>query len=65
MNDNLKAVFYDIRKDEHGWTVFHMETGEPACVNDVPQSGLDIKAADDLCDALDELERQKAHATIN
>lgn len=65
MNDNIAPVIYDMRQDDEGWTVYNIQTGEPARVNDVPQTGLDMEVADDLVDLLDALERQKANAPIN
>lgn len=65
MSNENQPFTYDIRKDDAGWTVFKMATGEPAHVNGVPQTGLEIEAADDLCDMLEAFERHKACSAIH
>lgn len=47
------AQRYDIRKDERGWTVFDLFTGEPAVVAGVPSTGMEIQDADELAELLD------------
>lgn len=56
------AVPYDIRKEEAGWTVFEVETGHPAIVNDYLQVGLSLEDADDLADLLNHLATEAEHA---
>jgi len=46
---------YDLREDSEGWTVFGVWTGEPAVINFVPQTGLDIQDADELAELLTRL----------
>jgi hypothetical protein len=46
-----------------GWTVYDTATGEPARVNGVPQTGLDIQDADELVDALMLLAQQQSRST--
>jgi hypothetical protein len=58
-NSNTPAQAFDMRSDDEGWTVYNIATGEPARVNDVPQTGLDMEMADDLVDLLNFLARQK------
>ena len=43
---------YDLREDDHGWTVFDMWTGVPVVYRGMPQIGLDIQDADELAEAL-------------
>ena len=59
-NDNAEPVTYDMRPDDDGWTVYNTVTLEPARVNGVPQTGLEMEKADDLVDLLNLLERQKS-----
>lgn len=48
---------YDMRKEDDGsWTVFDIEIGEPAEVENVPQNGLEMEQADDLTDLLNYLD---------
>jgi hypothetical protein len=51
---------YDIRPDDHGWTVFDADTGLAAEVNGVIQFGLSLDDADDLADLLDHLDRERS-----
>lgn len=44
---------FDIRQDDHGWTVLDTFTRRPLVIMDVPQVGLDIQHALDLVDVLD------------
>ncbi|HZP21433.1 MAG TPA: hypothetical protein VFB16_14655 [Bauldia sp.] len=54
---------YEMRQDEHGWTVFDRSTGKTAEVNGVPQHGLVVDDADDLVDLLNRLEIERAGST--
>ncbi|MFK5596787.1 hypothetical protein ACFZ8E_07255 [Methylobacterium sp. HMF5984] len=62
-NSNTPAQLFDMRKDDEVWTVYDIATGEPARVNGVPQTGLDMEVADDLVDLLTLLARQKNEST--
>lgn len=44
---------YDIRQDDHGWTVLDVTTSHPLIIMHVPQVGLDVRDALDLVDALE------------
>jgi hypothetical protein len=46
---------YDLREDSEGWTVFDIWTGEPAVINLMPQTALDIQDADELAELLTRL----------
>ena len=39
---------YDMRADQVGWTVFHVESGRPVKVHDVVLVGLDYGPADEM-----------------
>lgn len=55
---------YDMRKEADGsWTVFDIETGDPAEVENVPQNGLEMEQADDLTDLLNYLETKRRKET--
>ncbi|ACB27611.1 hypothetical protein Mrad2831_5666 [Methylobacterium radiotolerans JCM 2831] len=58
-NSNAEPETYDMRPDDEGWTVYAVSTDEPARVNGVRQTGLDMEKADDLVDLLNRLARQK------
>ena len=62
-NSNTPAQLFDMRKDDEGWTVYDIATGEPARVNGVLQTGLDMEVADDLVDLLTLLARQENAST--
>lgn len=53
---------YDIRKDPGGWTVLDTLTGQPAFLNNTPQTGLPLADADDLADLLSKLDAEAANA---
>lgn len=44
---------YDIRQDDHGWTVLDVVTCRPLIIMQVPQVGLDVRDALELVDTLD------------
>ncbi|RUQ61252.1 hypothetical protein EJ913_29955 [Azospirillum doebereinerae] len=52
---------YDIRPDAEGtgWTVFNVETGHPAFINDAPQIGMRLIDADDLAELLTFVESRR------
>jgi len=62
-NANTPAAEYDMCPGADGWTVYDTATGEPARVNGVPQTGLDIQDADELVDALMLLAQQQSRST--
>jgi len=43
---------YDTQRDDRGWTVVDLLTGQPVIVGSAPQSGLPFLDADDLADRL-------------
>ncbi|GJD52201.1 hypothetical protein OPKNFCMD_4963 [Methylobacterium crusticola] len=47
---------FAVRGEQGGWTVYDMETGEPARVNGRLQTGLSLETAESLADALSELD---------
>ena len=44
---------YDIRQDDHGWTVLDVLTSRPLIIMHVPQVGQDVRDALELVDTLD------------
>ncbi|MCJ2112986.1 hypothetical protein MKK64_17535 [Methylobacterium sp. E-025] len=62
-NSNIPAQAFDMRPNGEAWTFYDIATGEPARVNGVPQTGLDMEIADDLVDLLTLLARQKNTST--
>ncbi len=52
------AARYNMKQDLEGCTVYDIFTGLPVLVRNVPQTGLDIEAADDLADLLTFIERK-------
>ena len=61
-NENTPLTTFEMRRDDQGWTVYDERTGEPARVNGVPQTGLNVQVADELVELLYRLEEQKAKA---
>jgi len=58
---------YDLRPDNCDgtlWTVYDVETGNPAMNNGVPCSGLSLADADDLADAMNYLEANSRHDVV-
>ena len=43
---------FDYREEDDGWTVFDERAGEPAVLNGVPQTGLEIEEAHEIASAL-------------
>jgi hypothetical protein len=41
-------MHYDMRPDRLGWTLFDVTTGRPVVWEDVPLTGVDLDAADEL-----------------
>ncbi len=55
---------YGMRRNENGyWTVYDIFTGEPAIVNDIVMSALEMEEADDLVDLLNTLYRERRGTT--
>ena len=55
-------VRFDIREDQHGWTIYDRLTNEPAVIEGYVSVGLPLHDADeivDLLNTLDLLKRQK------
>lgn len=53
---------YSVRRNDNiYWTVFDIFTGQPAIVNDIEMSALEMEEADDLVDLLNAeyIERRK------
>ena len=61
MTDNNEPAF-DMRQDGEGWTVFVTATGEPALIDGVPQTGLDVQDADVMTEALNILQERRGKA---
>ena len=56
-------VRFDIREDQHGWTIYDRLTNEPAVIEGYVSVGLPLNDADeivDLLNTLDLLKRQKS-----
>lgn len=48
----VMTVQFDTRRDDHGWTVVDLLTGQPVIIGCAPQSGLSFLDADDLAHRL-------------
>src|SRR3954467_10670283 len=44
----LLAMYYGMRPDRVGWTLFDVTTGRPVVWDDVPLAGVDLDAAHEL-----------------
>jgi hypothetical protein len=65
--ENAGMCTYDLRPDNCDgtlWTVYDVETGNPAMNNGVPCSGLSLADADDLADAMNYLEANSRHDVV-
>jgi hypothetical protein len=61
-NSNVEPDVYNMRPDDEGWTVYKVSTDEPARINGVPQTSLDIEKADDMVDLLNLLALKKGES---
>ena len=58
-------VRFDIREDQHGWTIYDRLTNEPAVVEGYISVGLPYKDADELVDLLNTLDLLKRRTTVH
>jgi hypothetical protein len=55
-------VRFDIREDQHGWTIYDRLTNEPAVVDGYVSVGLPLYDADEIVDLLNTLDLLKRQA---
>src|SRR3954467_3548588 len=61
----LLAMYYGMRPDRVGWTLFDVTTGRPVVWDDVPLTGVDLDAAHELLALLHRQHRLRARPSLD